>query len=90
MCELILSASELEFLSEAIEENYYFEFIIDDIPVRDFVGHLEESGFLPHSHKIYLWTHNHFAFYYNQDKVSYECFERIFIVFSMIAAFNCL
>ncbi|MCL4131456.1 UNVERIFIED_CONTAM: hypothetical protein GTU68_032062, partial [Idotea baltica] len=69
LCDLILSELEIQYLKEAIEENYYFEFVIDDIPVRDFVGHLEESGYLPHSHKVFLWTHNHFTFYYNEEKI---------------------
>ena len=41
----------------------------DDIPVRGFIGHLEEGGLLPHSHKIYLWTHLHFNIEYNGDQV---------------------
>lgn len=60
----------MQYLREAIEENYYYEFVVDDIPVRDFVGHLEESGFVPHTHKVFLWTHQHFNILYNDDKVS--------------------
>ncbi len=41
----------------------------DDIPVRGFIGHLEEGGFLPHNHKIYLWSHLHFNIEYNGDQV---------------------
>lgn len=72
MCDLVLSEEEVSQLSEAIEENYYYEMVVDDIPVREFVGHVEETGFVPHSHKVYLWTHQHFNVYYNEDKVS--CF----------------
>lgn len=60
----------MQYLREAIEEHYYYEFVVDDIPVRDFIGHLEESGFVPHTHKVYLWTHQHFNIYYNDNKVS--------------------
>ena len=70
LCELHLSEEEVQSLKESIEEHYYYEFVIDDIPVRDFIGHLEESGFVAHTHKIYLWTHQHFSVYYNEDKVS--------------------
>lgn len=48
----------MDELREAIEELYYFEFVLDDIPIWGFVGYLEESGFLPHSHKVtfyYSW-----------------------------------
>ena len=49
-------------------------FSTDDIPVRGFIGHLEEGGFLPHSHKISIWTHLHFNIEYNGDQVSYTIF----------------
>lgn len=44
----------MDQLREAIEELYYFEFVLDDIPIWGFVGYMEESGFLPHSHKVSL------------------------------------
>lgn len=44
----------MDQLREAIEELFYFEFVLDDIPIWGFVGYLEESGFLPHSHKVLL------------------------------------
>lgn len=69
LCDLVLSEEEVQYLREAIEEHYYYEFVVDDIPVRDFIGHLEESGFVPHTHKVYLWTHQHFNIYYNENKV---------------------
>ncbi len=37
--------------------------------MRGFIGHLEEGGFLPHNHKIYLWAHLHFNIEYNEDQV---------------------
>lgn len=45
---------KVDQLREAIEELFYFEFVLDDIPIWGFVGYLEESGFLPHSHKVPL------------------------------------
>lgn len=50
-CPLFFKVDELR---EAIEELFYFEFVLDDIPIWGFVGYLEESGFLPHSHKVLL------------------------------------
>ena len=41
----------------------------DDLPMRGFIGHLEEGSFLPHNHKTYLWTHLHFSFGYNGNEV---------------------
>ncbi|XP_064187301.1 transmembrane 9 superfamily member 1 isoform X3 [Anguilla rostrata] len=51
LCQLTLSEKEVEQLREAVEELYYFEFVLDDIPIWGFVGYMEESGFLPHTHK---------------------------------------
>ena len=41
----------------------------DEVPIRGFIGHLEEGSFLPHNHKTFLWTHLHFNFEYNEDQV---------------------
>ncbi len=43
--------------------------VVDDVPIRGFIGHLEEGSFLPHNHKTFLWTHLHFSFEYNGDQV---------------------
>lgn len=48
----VLCACQVDQLREAIEELFYFEFVLDDIPIWGFVGYIEESGFLPHSHKV--------------------------------------
>ena len=44
-------------------------FCTDDLPMRGFIGHLEESGFLPHSHKVFLWAHLNFNIEFNGDQV---------------------
>ncbi|KFM65198.1 Transmembrane 9 superfamily member 1, partial [Stegodyphus mimosarum] len=69
LCTVTLNEKELSQLKEAIEDLYYFEFILDDLPLHGFIGHLEESGFLPHAHKIFLWTHYTFNIMYNNDKI---------------------
>lgn len=49
---------------------FYVFIFLDEIPVRGFIGHLEEGGFLPHNHKIFLWAHLSFHIEYNGDQVS--------------------
>ncbi|MBN3319201.1 TM9S1 protein, partial [Atractosteus spatula] len=66
---LVSSLFQVEQLKEAVEELYYFEFVLDEIPIWGFVGYMEESGFLPHSHKVGLWTHLDFNIEYNGDAV---------------------
>lgn len=43
--------------------------VADDLPVRGFIGHLDEEGILPHRHKMYLYTRLHFVFEYNGENV---------------------
>ncbi|XP_057577074.1 transmembrane 9 superfamily member 1 isoform X2 [Hippopotamus amphibius kiboko] len=69
LCHMQLSSTQVEQLRQAIEELYYFEFVVDDLPIRGFVGYMEESGFLPHSHKIGLWTHLDFHLEFHRDRI---------------------
>lgn len=69
LCSRNLSTEDLEDLSEAIEDLYYFEFVIDDVPVRGFVGHLDEEGFFPHVHRVKLWTHINFMIEHNDQQI---------------------
>ncbi|KAM9202970.1 transmembrane 9 superfamily member 1 isoform 2-T2 [Dugong dugon] len=69
LCHMQLSSAQVEQLRQAIEELYYFEFVVDDLPIRGFVGYMEESGFLPHSHKIGLWTHLDFHLEFHRDQI---------------------
>ncbi|XP_033026185.1 transmembrane 9 superfamily member 1 [Lacerta agilis] len=71
LCEMKLTPEQVERLRQAIEELYYFEFVVDDLPLRGFVGYMEESGFLPHTHKIGLWTHLDFHLEWNGDRIIY-------------------
>jgi len=42
---------------------------VDDIPVRGFIGRLEEGNFIPHVHKVLFFTHHVFNIEYNEDQV---------------------
>ncbi|XP_061877222.1 transmembrane 9 superfamily member 1 [Entelurus aequoreus] len=70
LCQLTLSEEQVDQLHKAIEELYYFEFVLDKIPIWGFMGYIEESGFLPHSHKVGLWTHLDFNIDYNGDSIT--------------------
>jgi transmembrane 9 superfamily protein 1 len=69
LCQFDLNFNELNSLRLAIEEYYYFEFVIDDIPIRGFVGQIEETNLFPHKHHIYTYTHHHFDFHINNNQV---------------------
>jgi len=69
LCSLRLETTDVEQLRNAIEELYYYEFILDEIPVRGFVGQLEEGNFIPHTHKIFFWNHQLINIEYNEDQI---------------------
>jgi len=70
LCTVSLSQDDIKRLREAIEELYYFEFVVEDLPMRGFIGRLEEEGIFPaHKHKIWLWSHLTFNFEYNGNKL---------------------
>jgi transmembrane 9 superfamily protein 1 len=72
LCTYKLSTDdEIHKLRDAIEDLYYFEFVIDDIPVRGFIGRLEEGNFIPHQHKIYFFNHHVFNIEYNDQQIIY-------------------
>ncbi|KAL8572570.1 Transmembrane 9 superfamily member 1 [Nucella lapillus] len=71
LCQMEFSKKDLEILHDAVEDLYYFEFVLDDIPLRGFAGHLDEGGFLPHHHKVLLWTHYRFHILYNGRHIIY-------------------
>ena len=53
LCKASISGSDIQALKSAIEDLYYFEFVLDDLPIRGFVGHFEEGGIAPlHEHKV--------------------------------------
>lgn len=71
LCTVELNQEQIEKLRSAIEDLYYFEFVVDDIPMRGFVGQLEEGNLIPHTHHTYLYTHYDFNFLYNKDRIIY-------------------
>lgn len=67
LCELHLTPSEIQQFRQAIDKAYYFEFFVDDLPVRGFVGIKEqrEDG----DASYFLFKHLHFTILYNGDRV---------------------
>ncbi|KAG0483050.1 hypothetical protein HPP92_011134 [Vanilla planifolia] len=65
ICPLELDSDKVTQFKDAIENLYWFEFFIDDLPVWAFVG---ESGKTDES-KHYLFTHKNIIVRYNGDKI---------------------
>ncbi|ESN97463.1 hypothetical protein HELRODRAFT_157541 [Helobdella robusta] len=71
LCTLKLTESDVTKLKDAIEDLYFFEFVVDEIPARGFIGHLLEGGIVPHTHELKLYLHHYFYFEFNNDEIIY-------------------
>ena len=70
LCSLTYSAAEYKQLLHAIEDDYYFEFVTDKLPMWGFVGETKlVSKGSGSAEEPYLFTHLHFHFAYNGDQL---------------------
>jgi transmembrane 9 superfamily member 1 len=66
LCELTFTAVEYQQLRHAIEDNYYFEFVVDKLPMWGFIGETKLEG---GTYRPYLFTHLHFHLAFNGDQL---------------------
>ena len=72
LCKTSISLADIRSLKSAIEDLYYFEFVLDDLPIRGFVGHFEEGGIAPlHEHKV--WVFGWFSDTLSCVRLSIDC-----------------
>ena len=74
LCTETLDEEDKIEYAEAIEDEYYFEFFVDDLPMWNYVGDTPdmEMAFLGKSFdrpRRYLFTHYHFSLGYNVDQI---------------------
>ncbi|KAJ1463256.1 hypothetical protein M885DRAFT_504871 [Pelagophyceae sp. CCMP2097] len=72
LCEQSLTRGELQQFTTAIENDYYFEMFIEDLPMWGYVGEVEgEDVLLGHLETVrrYVYPHLHFSVGYNVDQV---------------------
>ncbi|CAN6584549.1 unnamed protein product [Malus baccata var. baccata] len=68
ICQLELDDQKVKQFKDAIENNYWFEFFMDDLPLWGFVGDLQQdknSG----NGKHVLYTHKNIIVKYNNDQI---------------------
>ncbi|KAK8527857.1 hypothetical protein GQ457_01G000670 [Hibiscus cannabinus] len=68
ICQLELDEAKVKQFKDAIENSYWFEFFVDDLPLWGFVGELHpdrnsENG------KHVLYTHKNIVIKYNKDQI---------------------
>ena len=67
LCQKTLSKDEVERFREAILNNFFFEFYIEDLPMWGYFGEVDDSNLFDHSQqKIYMYPHLHFKIGYNK------------------------
>ena len=72
ICTADYNKEDLSKLATAIEEDWYYEMFVDDLPMWGYVGEHEAEDFLlghTDRSKHYLYTHLHFTVGYNSDKI---------------------
>ena len=72
LCDQVFSHEELKVFTKAIENDYYFEMFILDLPMWGYVGEVEGEDVLLgplDAARRYIYPHLHFSIGYNQDQV---------------------
>jgi hypothetical protein len=72
LCELELHPKQVQRFKEAVHDDYYFELLVEDLPMWGYVGAIEGEdlilGELEDS-KTYLFPHLHFKLGVNENKI---------------------
>ncbi|KAG6477160.1 hypothetical protein ZIOFF_066412 [Zingiber officinale] len=65
ICTIELDATKVKKFTDAIENSYWFEFFIDDLPLQGFVGETDKNN----KDKHYLYTHKSILIQHNKDQI---------------------
>uniref|UniRef100_A0A6B2L0V5 Transmembrane 9 superfamily member n=1 Tax=Arcella intermedia TaxID=1963864 RepID=A0A6B2L0V5_9EUKA len=67
LCEVKngLTEEEVEQFKNAVENQYWFEFFLDDLPIWGLVGDVSESP----EKEFFIWTHKSFLIKFNGDRI---------------------
>ncbi|XP_019169861.1 PREDICTED: transmembrane 9 superfamily member 1 [Ipomoea nil] len=65
ICQLELDETKVRKFKDAIENSYWFEFFMDDLPLWGFVGDLDRNS----DNKPVIFTHKSITVKYNKDQI---------------------
>ncbi|XP_017637785.1 transmembrane 9 superfamily member 1-like [Gossypium arboreum] len=68
ICQLELDEAKVKQFKDAIENNYWFEFFVDDLPLWGFVGELHPDKNSDNGKHV-LYTHKNIVIKYNKDQI---------------------
>lgn len=73
LCEEYLDIEDLKEFKSAIEADYFFEMLIDDLPMWGYLGEVVHEEFLLgkaiQGAKVYLYPHMHYVIGFNNDQI---------------------
>jgi Endomembrane protein 70 len=73
LCQTTLDKEALDKFRKAIQNNYFFEMFVEDLPMWGYVGDIVESDFIVDevegTSRSYLFPHLHFNLGYNKHKI---------------------
>jgi len=73
LCEDYLDPQDLQAFKDAIEADYFFEMLIDDLPMWGYLGEVVHEEFLLgksiQGARVYLYPHLHFSIGFNGDQI---------------------
>ena len=71
LCKTTLNTPALAKLKKAIQNNYFFEMFVEDLPMWGYIGDIAEEDFLANevegTGNVFLFPHLHFHLGYNKD-----------------------
>ncbi|XVF45229.1 hypothetical protein PTKIN_Ptkin02bG0188500 [Pterospermum kingtungense] len=68
ICQLELDEAKVKQFKDAIENSYWFEFFVDDLPLWGFVGELHPDKNSDNGKHV-LYTHKNIVIKYNKDQI---------------------
>ncbi|GLT39975.1 hypothetical protein SLA2020_141390 [Shorea laevis] len=68
ICQLELDDAKVKQFKDAIEDSYWFEFFVDDLPLWGFVGELHPDKNSDNGKHV-LYTHKNIIIKYNKDQI---------------------
>jgi hypothetical protein len=73
LCQTTLGKNDLDKFRKAIQNNYFFEMFVEDLPMWGYVGDIVESDFIVDevegTSRSYLFPHLHFTLGYNKHRI---------------------
>lgn len=64
-CDILLTQEKLQSFLYAVQNHYWYQMYIDDLPIWGIVGEIEEG-----TSEFYVWTHKKFDIGYNGDRIT--------------------